>query len=287
MMSESNRSNLLIKRSRLTLPTLAVLTLFLFSTPLACNRGAPASDTPPEPAPPTRSSAISKERGKGKAAGLHYVELIKGNARASDPLPMVVAIHGMGDEPRPDWVESFSVPARIILPQAPKPYGFGYSWFTYRTADGEPEKLGYEIRKAAIQLAQAVVELTRKRPTIGKPIVFGFSQGGMLSYALALHHPELFSHSFPISGFLPKPLWPKVRPKKPKDYPPIVSMHGTSDTVVPFDPDKRLISHLKRLGFKADLLVYDRVGHFITPEMFRTMTNNLEKAANAIRKRHE
>jgi phospholipase/carboxylesterase len=287
MISKSNRSNLRIRQTRSTLALRAALTLFLFDALLACSRGAPPSDSPPEPTPLPRRSAVSTERGKGKAAGLHYIELIKGNARASDRLPMVVVIHGMGDEPHPDWVESFSVRARIILPQAPKPYGFGYSWFTYRTADAKPEKLAYEIRKAAIQLAQAIVELSHKRPTIGKPIVCGFSQGGMLSYSLALHHPKLFSHAYPVSGFLPEPLWPKVRPSAQRDFPPIVSMHGTSDTVVPFAPDRRLIDHLKRLGFQADLLVYDGVGHWITPEMFRTMTNNLEKATRAIIKQHE
>lgn len=237
--------------------------------------------------PPARRSAVSIEHGKGVAAGLHFVELVKGNARASDPLPMVVVIHGMGDTPHPEWVESFSVPARIILPQAPIPYGAGYSWFTYRTIDGEPEKLAYEIRKAAIQLAQAVVQLSNQRPTIGKPIVCGFSQGGMLSYALALHHPELFSYAYPISGFLPIPLWPKVPRPAGQKFPPIVSMHGTSDTVVPFAPDKKLINHLKRLGYPADLLVYDGVGHWIAPAMFRTMMVNLEKAARAIYKEHE
>jgi len=64
-------------------------------------------------------------------------------------------------------------------------------------------------------------------------------------------------------------------------------MHGTSDTVVPFDADKRLIEHLKRLGFQADLLVYDRIGHTITLQMFRTMINNLEKAARGISEQHE
>ncbi len=287
MISKSNSSNPLNRRSRSQLALREALTLFLFIALPACNRGAPPSDSPPESTPFPSRSAISAEGGKGKAAGLHYLELIKGNARASDRLPMLVLIHGMGDEPQSDWVDGFSVPARIILPQAPKPYGFGYSWFTYRTADGRHEKLAYEIRKATIQLAQAVVELSRKRPTIGKPIVSGFSQGGMLSYALALHHPELVSHAYPISGFLPEPLWPKVRPSTQHDFPPIVSMHGTSDTVVPFAPDKRLIDHLRRFGFQAQLLVYDGIGHAITPQMFRTLINNLEKATRAIHKQNE
>ncbi|MBN1652884.1 MAG: dienelactone hydrolase family protein [Deltaproteobacteria bacterium] len=257
--------------------------LLFFLVLNACSRGATPTDSPPDPKPPAAPSVSSLGLIRGRAAGLNYLEIIKGNVGASAQLPMVVVIHGMGDAPNADWLATLRSPARLILPQAPAPYGYGYSWFTYRVADEKPDYLALEIQQAAIQIAQAVVELKSKRPTLGKPIVCGFSQNAMLSYALALMHPKLFSSAFPISGFLPEGLWPKSKPEAGKAYPPIISMHGTEDLLVPFAPDERMIKHLRGLGYRAELVAFEGVGHTITAAMDQMLIANLEKALREVR----
>jgi phospholipase/carboxylesterase len=274
------------ERMRVAVKT-RIKVVFLCLALLSCNRGGSRSESPPAPAVSSKPLVAISNPTEGKAAGLHYIEVIKGNAKASDRLPMVVMIHGMGDVPHAAWFDSFRLPARFILPQAPHRYGYGYSWFTYVTTEGDLDEMAFEMRKVEIDLAQAVVELAHSRPTIGKPIVCGFSQGGMLAYALALQHPTLFSAVFPVSGFLPDLLWPTVRPSNTEAFPPIVSMHGTNDPIVSVDPDKRLIAYLRKLGYRAELQEFKGVGHVMTEQMLDIMLDNIEKAIQRMDQKHE
>ena len=67
----------------------------------------------------------------------------------------------------------------------------------------------------------------------GKVVVTGFSQGGMLSYALALHHPELIEYALPISGMLPEVLWPTTPPP-------------SAASARPSTPGTRAVAHARR-----------------------------------------
>jgi phospholipase/carboxylesterase len=181
----------------------------------------------------------------------------------------VILIHGLGDRPRPDWLASANgtdAPLRLIMPQAPTPYHNGFAWFPYRVGDNEPEALGRGIAAAEAQLARAIAVLSERRPTRGRAVVMGFSQGGMLSFALALRHPELVALSLPMSGFLPEPLWPADKPKG-KRFPRIAAVHGDADEIVPIEPARRLVAELERLGYPASLREYPGVGHSVTPAM--------------------
>jgi phospholipase/carboxylesterase len=131
----------------------------------------------------------------------------------------------------------------VILPQAPTPYSDGFSWFGYSAAGGQPAELAVGIAVASDRLAAAIGRLTRGLPTRGRVIVTGFSQGGMLSYALALRSPALFELALPMSGLLPASLWPD-RPEPGVRYPPIRACHGTADTLVPFEPAHALVAAL-------------------------------------------
>lgn len=263
--------------------------LICFLATVHCSRSRAPSESPSTVA--TSSPALSptpthQGPSEGLAAGLRYVEVVKGKAKPSQALPMVVMIHGMGDSPHADWFISFKEKARIILPQAPKPYGSGYSWFNYRTTEGKLEELAFEIKKVALQLTQAVIEISHKRSTIGKPIVAGFSQGGMLAYALALLHSEKFSYAFPISGFLPESLWPTPKTVR-TSVPEILSMHGTEDRVVPYSPDKKLVDHLKSLKYPVVFKAFKGVQHVVTEEMNRVLMNNLEQSVRRLRAQYD
>lgn len=62
-------------------------------------------------------------------------------------------------------------------------------------------------------------------------VMSGFSAGGMVTWNLACHRPDLFAGFVPISGTY----W-KAPPKScPGGVPSIVHVHGTSDRTVPLD----------------------------------------------------
>lgn len=263
---------------------LLALCLVLFGCDAKAN--LPAPQTQPERAEktaPVDAFQAPDADGFGRAAGLRYLEIVQGG-KADASLPMVVMIHGMGDRARAELVDALGVtlPARFILPQAPDAYGDGYSWFGYMIrGDNPPGALANGIASADARLARALDALRTQRPTLGRPIVTGFSQGGMLSFALALRHPELVELAQPISGTLPEPLWPTARATNGWQ-PPIRALHGNADTIVPIDGSQRLTAKLQELGYDATLMEFPEVGHEISAQMALRSHQTLDAAVQAL-----
>jgi phospholipase/carboxylesterase len=226
--------------------------------------------------------AAPDAEGWGEVEGLRYREFLLGGARADERLPMLVLIHGLGDQPDARWFEIVRVQTklRVIMPRAPAPHGPGYSWFEYRASGNDPAALGRAIGTEADRLARALQVLRVRRPTAGLPLVAGFSQGGMLSFAIGVRHPAGLALALPISGMLPKPIWPDKRDAN-QPNPPITALHGDGDTVVAYDAAVQFVDHLKALGYAATLQTFAGVGHTITPEVQTVLESVLTHAARA------
>jgi phospholipase/carboxylesterase len=270
--------------SRLLAVTFCV---FACGEPRASTHGDPppaATTNPPEQPGAAAGSEgpLATEPELPLAANLHYLEIVLGDANPEDPLPMIVAIHGLGDDPENfgHVLETFQEPARLILPRGldPRDAG-GWSWFPFRARDPDVDALASGIDRASDEIAKGIAVLVTERPTLGKPVVTGFSQGGMLSFALAVDHPELVSAALPVGGWLPPPLLPAG--KAPTDAPTILAFHGTDDTAVRHEPTLQSVAQLVERGWHVTLKSYDGVGHVITPEIHRDLTDGL---VDAIRK---
>jgi phospholipase/carboxylesterase len=245
------------------------------ASPVVAQPAAVAVEASPAPPP----DAAPDASGWGVAGGLRYLEIIRGGAKPNEKLPLLLVIHGLGDKPHHGWLEAVDVDSKIkvrmILPQAPTPHGGGFSWFPYRAGTLDQAELARGISAAAERLARMLEVLQTQRPTRGKALVSGFSQGGMLSYALALSHPELFAYALPISGMLPGQLWPIAAAPAGVVYPPLRALHGTADTVVRFAVDDELVKRLRELGYTAELVPFEGVPHAITREMSAVVRSTL------------
>lgn len=234
---------------------------------LACSGdGPPPRSRAPEPRAPEPPAAP-------EGAALEHLEIVTGGAAADARLPMIVAIHGLGDSPEGfvGLLEDFARPARIIVPRAPEPYYGGFGWFPL-------DSTAAQIRRRADQLAASIRRWTSERPTIGLPVITGFSQGGMLSFSVAVLHPETVRASIPIAGRLPEELVPSA-PRAGITYPRVHAMHGTDDDLIPVTAGRAAIRVLQSRGFPADdLEEYPAVPHTITPGMQRALHAHL--AAN-------
>ncbi len=211
----------------------------------------------------TETSAASLPK-KIHAGDLDLLEVLTAGAHEADTLPMIIAIHGMGDRPE-NWVDSFAsfpIPARVFLPRAPAPYGNGFSWFSYPPKNGDALSLGVAL--AGAKVADAIKELTTKNKTRGKPIVTGFSQGGFVSFELAVHHPNVIDAAFPMSGGLPAPLLPTSETEG-RACAPIFAMHGDADPIVPIQLARNTVSKIASLGGAAKLEEFPGVVHTVTP----------------------
>jgi phospholipase/carboxylesterase len=223
--------------------------------------------------------------GAGTARAAHpeplpYVEVVTGGARADAELPLVIALHGRGDtaEAFAPLFRELSVPARVAILRPPHPFGGGQAWFLGGWAhDDRRQAIADELLGFADRVIATADQIRAARPTRGRPIVMGFSQGGMLTWAVAVAHPRAIAAAFPIAGFL----FPEMLARKTVDaraMPPIVAFHGDADPLVSVDEDRRGVRLLEKRGVRAELRVFPGVGHELPPELRREIFASLARA---------
>lgn len=206
-----------------------------------------------------------------ETSALDYLEIPTAGADPDAKLPLVVAIHGLGDNPESFrlLLDDLPAQARLIVPRAPIPHGAnGFSWFEFHTSDDEAgaRELAGGVDAAAGRLAKLLVALQKKHQGPARAIVCGFSQGGMLSFALAAAHPELVAAAVPVAGYLPPPLWPAERPTF-RPLPKILALHGEADPLIRLQQAKWTIEALRSNGFPVELRSWPGVRHALPPEV--------------------
>ncbi|MEM9190846.1 MAG: hypothetical protein AAGF12_16800 [Myxococcota bacterium] len=204
----------------------------------------------------------------GELHDLVFLEHIIGEAEPDQALPLIVVLHGRGDAARVVGAPFVDLthPVRVIVPQAPDPLGRGYQWLPVRVGQGLVDRLSSTLFLAASRLAEFIRAIALDRPTLGRPIVTGFSQGGLLTLTLALHHDDIVGHAFPIAAWLPPPLEPSYR-RWDLRYPAIRSMHGTADAIIPLPDTREMFGRLEERGFDVSLVEFEGVAHHTNDAM--------------------
>lgn len=217
----------------------------------------------------------------GKSGDLAFIERVFTPDHSADPgnLPVLVMIHGLGDRPENflHLADSLQRPHRALSLQGLHTYGGsfgnGYAWFKTRVKAKKDKKLSAEINRAAATVAKGLKALNKKE---GKPrrrfVITGFSQGGILSYALAVQYPELIATAVPVAGLLPK-----AARRKGKGRPKIIAFHGESDKIVPFDRGRDLGTWLKAQGYDYELQSFPEIGHRIPRPMAEPLLRTLDE----------
>lgn len=242
---------------------------------------APAAEPKPKPIAKKAPRAGDAPSRAGSIGDLQYIERVFDPAHRNAPkeLPILVMIHGLGD--RPDnflhLADALTKPHRALSLQGLSPYngsfGNGFAWFKTRVKAGKEKKLAAEIDKAAAFVAKGLRALNKEEGKKGRRFVItGFSQGGILSYALAVQYPELIATALPISGLLPKP----ARRPKGKARSKIIAFHGQADTIVPYAQSVELGAWLDAQGYDYALQSFAQVGHRIPPNMATPLHQSLD-----------
>lgn len=216
---------------------------------------------------------------RGLHDGIHYIEVVLGGAGFDDELPIAFVLHGRGGTaqlPGGPFLR-LSHPVRVIVPQAPERLGQGWMWIPVSVGSGLVDRLASSLFQVSSRVARFIRAIVSERPTIGRPIVSGFSQGGLLTYALALHHDDVVGYAFPLSTWLPPPLEPLYR-REDLQYPPIRAMHGGADPIIPIAPSRVLVERLRDRGFDVEFEEFPGVGHEMSEAMNELFHRWLERA---------
>lgn len=211
-------------------------------------------------------------------------------ASSPDPEnPVLILIHGRGDSPQ-NFIhlsDGLNTPRRELALCGTQELNFGFDrgwqWFESSASEGNSPALVEEINAATRLIAKDLEALNQSE---GRPerrfVISGFSQGGILTYALALNYPKLVSHALPIAGLLPAGCRPKLESiESIQSMPPIWAFHGLADPLVSAERAQELIGSLKAQGYPQTFSGYPGVEHSVSPEMHRDYLAALDKALRA------
>jgi phospholipase/carboxylesterase len=212
-----------------------------------------------------------------KVAKLKVLELVVGGASPEEELPILVMLHGLADRPRlpAPSARHPGRPARIFLPRGPYVFERGFAWYPHRAREGKLDAMHIALEGTAQHLALFLRAIDALHPSPCKPIVSGFSQGGMVSLAAALARPEVMSEAIIGAAWIPPTLLPEERPEV---VVPIRMMHGLADPIVPPEPAVELARELERRGFDIELRLFDDAAHAMSREMDVTLREWIDAA---------
>ena len=192
---------------------------------------------------------------------LDYLLAMGGGASAASEVPMLVLIHGYGGTPE-KMLRSFgdvTRPTRVVSLRGDPAPGRGFVWFPVRVQDPDIARLAAGLERAGTRIASQLEVLVSRYPTLGKPVIAGFSQGGMLAIELGLKHPEGVGAAVILSGYYPPQSYPREGPGEWS--PPLLSIHGTADAVLPIAYMREAITEIRGKGYPVERWEYDGMEH--------------------------
>lgn len=200
---------------------------------------------------------------------LHYItrpSTLKKNA------PLLILCHGYGSDENDLFSFATELPEELFIislraPQAMQPYG--NAWYAINF-DNEKGKWSddEQAKDSRDQIAQFIDYACGTYPVNSNNVnLLGFSQGTILSYAVALTYPEKVKNVIALSGYIN----PNIIPENPseKDYSNLdfYCSHGSADQVIPADWARQAPKFLDSLNIKNQYAEFP-VGHGVAPQNF-------------------
>ncbi|MFP9098615.1 alpha/beta hydrolase [Flavobacterium sp. RHBU_24] len=198
-----------------------------------------------------------------------------------DKNPLLLLIHGYGSNEEDLFGFAAQLPDEYYILSVRAPYnlpGYGYAWYAINF-DAGMNKFTNDVQAAQSRdlIAKFIDEAIARYP-IDKDNVtlIGFSQGAILSYSVALKHPEKVSRVAALSGYLHQPIVAEDVHTKDLSNVKFFISHGVVDQVIPVGWARKAPEFLKTLGITNEYHEYP-VGHGVAPQNFYDLLAWLNK----------
>ena len=109
-----------------------------------------------------------------------------------------------------------------------------------------------------------------------KTFLLGFSQGTILSYAIAFNYPEKVQKIIALSGYINPELLPNNLESRDYSGLDLFCSHGSVDQVIPATWAQKAPIFLDKLGVKNSYQEYP-VGHGVAPQNFYDFNKWIEE----------
>jgi phospholipase/carboxylesterase len=190
----------------------------------------------------------------------------------NDKAPLLIMLHGYGSDENDLFSFASELPKElfIISLKAPFPmHPFGNAWYAInfdaekgKWSDNEQAKQSRDLIAEFIDEATSTYPIDKENVTL-----LGFSQGSILSYAVALTYPEKVKNIIALSGYINKDILPENLNKEAYKKLDFYCSHGSVDQVIPVDWARQTQPFLTSLNIKHQYSEFP-VGHGVAPQNF-------------------
>lgn len=197
-----------------------------------------------------------------------------------DKNPLLLLLHGYGSNEQDLFSFASELPEEYYVISARAPYDMtsgSYAWYAINF-DADENKFSDigQAKESRDLIADFIDELVANYAIdADKVTLIGFSQGSILSYAVALSHPEKVQRLVAMSGYLNTEIATDDFSKNDFSNLKIFASHGTVDQVIPVDWARNSIPVLENLGIPITYKEYP-VGHGVAPQNFFDFKNWLQ-----------
>jgi len=211
---------------------------------------------------------------------LSLFHLVREPKIIKDKNPLLLLLHGYGSNEEDLFSFAPQLPDQYYIISARAPYPlppYGNAWYAINFDAGMNK---FSDNEQAIESRDAIAgfidELMGTYP-IDKDRVslVGFSQGAILSYAVALTYPEKIQRVIALSGYLNTDIIDESVKTNELSGLRFYISHGVADQVIPINWARNAPDYLKQLNIKSDYHEYN-AGHGVTPQNFFDLLNWLK-----------
>lgn len=186
--------------------------------------------------------------------------------------PVLIMLHGYGSDENDLFSFANELPEDLLIISAKAPYSmqpFGNAWYDIHW-DNNDGKFSDDVqaitsRETIRDFIDEIIEHYNVDPN--NVTLLGFSQGSILSYAVALSYPEKIKNVIALSGYINQPIIKEGFEKNDFSNLDFYCSHGSVDQVIPVEWARRTKPFLDKLGIRNTYSEFP-VGHGVAPQNF-------------------
>ena len=203
---------------------------------------------------------------------LSLKHVIRESSIRSDKAPLLIMLHGYGSDENDLFSFASELPEELFIISLKAPYSlepFGHAWYAINF-DSEQNKWSNteQAIKSRDLVTKFIDEAIEHYPVKKDNItLLGFSQGTVLSYAIALMYPEKVKNIIALSGYIDQDLLPDQADVNRYKHLDFYCSHGSEDQVIPVDWARKAQPFLNSLNIKNRYSEFP-VGHGVAPQNF-------------------
>ncbi|MGS2726078.1 alpha/beta hydrolase [Psychroserpens sp. BH13MA-6] len=195
--------------------------------------------------------------------------------------PLLIMCHGYGSDENDLFSFANELPEElfVISLKAPHPMQpFGNAWYAINF-DAQQNKWNDvdQAKESRDLIANFIEEACNQFPVDKENVtLLGFSQGTILSYAVALTYPEKVKNIIALSGYISEDMIEIHENTEDYNHLDFYCSHGSADQVIPVDWARKAPKFLDQLNIKHSYSEFP-VGHGVAPQNFYEFRSWLNK----------